>query len=395
MLAWRSRVRLPFLVQRPVLLLRDLLVDREEPDLADLESLQDPEAFMWRVLPHAARTFSSCIVLLPAPLARASAVAYLYCRCLDSYEDLLPDHRERERALRDFANRFQLPSDRTPSPPPTLDPALARDGRDQAHILLVNRCQLVDEVFRSLAPPVQEIILDLVRGMAKGMIWSSGTFQHQQGILVDEEQVSRYCSYVLGLPTVFSARLLRFHHQNDPRLTADQTEDALLVGEMVQLANITRDIEKDLLRGVAYDPRLRDGLGCTVPGNPNLKEQVRQVRQDLLLRALRLVPAYRRFTLNLGFSRFSFGRASAVLMLLFTDRYYRSCAQRVGLKAWNGPRNGLALLLQCLPATFSNSWANRVMQRTEHQFLNFVREVQGEGGSQGSGVRSREDGSGG
>ncbi|MEE8586429.1 MAG: squalene/phytoene synthase family protein, partial [Acidobacteriota bacterium] len=323
MLAWRGRVRLPFLVQRPALLLRDLLVNRQEPDLAGLEAVKDPEAFVWRVLPHAARTFSSCIALLPARLARASAVAYLYCRCLDSYEDLLPSHQQREQALRDFAERFEPLSSRSPWPAPSLDPSLARDARNRAHILLVNRCQMVDEVFRSLAPPIQGIILDLVRGMAEGMVWFSATFEQQQGVLLDADQVSRYIGYVLGLPTVFAARLLRFHHHNDPQLTPSQTEDALMVGEMVQLANITRDIEKDLLRGVAYDPRLRDGLGTDPHGNPDLKERIRQVREDFLLRALKLAPAYRRFTLDLDFPRFSLGRASTVLMLLFTDRYFR------------------------------------------------------------------------
>ena len=390
MLDWRGRVRLPFLVQRPALLLRDLLLNRNEPDLAGLQSVKDPEAFVWRVLPHAARTFSSCIALLPARLARASAVAYLYCRCLDSYEDLMPGQQQREQALRDFAERFEPLSSQPPSPA-SLDPSLARDARDRAHILLVNRCQLVDKVFCSLAPPIQGIILDLVRGMAEGMVWSSAIFEQQQGVLLDADQVSRYCGYVLGLPTVFAARLLHFHHHNDPQLTPSQTEDALLVGEMVQLANITRDIEKDLLRGVAYDPRLRDGLGTDPQGNPDLKERIRQVREDFLLRALKLAPAYRRFTLDLDFSRFSLGRASTVLMLLFTDRYFRSCARRVGRKAWKGPRTGLAVLLQCLPATLSHGWAQRVIRRSEDRFLEFVREAGGR--NQESGIRSQEEGS--
>lgn len=370
-------IRLPFLLQRPALLLRDLLVNREEPDLERLASVQDAESFLWRILPHAARTFSACIALLPAPLARASAVAYLYCRCLDSYEDLLPEHSRREDALRAFAERFQRHSSLLPAAAPALDPYLAQDARDQAHILLVNRCRMVDQVFHSLAPPIQGIIIDLVKGMAEGMVWSSAVFEQQKGVLVDAEQLSRYCGYVLGLPAVFAARLLHFHHRKDPQITPGQREDALLVGEMVQLANITRDIEKDLLRGIAYDPRLGDVLGLDVDGDADLGKRVRQVRQDFLLRALKLAPAYRRFSVQLDFTRFSFGRASAVLMLLFTDRYYRSCARRVGLQDWKGPRTGFAVLLQSLPATFSSAWANRIIRRTEKHFLEFVRTAEG------------------
>ena len=38
-------------------------------------------------------------------------------------------------------------------------------------------------------------------------------------------------------------------------------EDCMLAGEMVQLANVTRDIEKDLRRGVADHPALKADLG--------------------------------------------------------------------------------------------------------------------------------------
>lgn len=385
-------MRLPFLLQRPALLLRDLLVNRQAPDLKGLGSIQDPEAFLWRILPHAARTFSACIALLPAPLARASAVAYLYCRCLDCYEDLLPDHSQREKALSEFASRFRPLSGRLPDPAPTLDPGLAQDARDGAHILLVNRCQMVDQIFHRLAPPIQGIIIDLVRGMAQGMVWSSDTFEKQQGVLLDSEQLSRYCGHVLGLPAVFAARILQFHHRNDPQLTLGLKEDAMLVGEMVQLANITRDIEKDLLRGVGYDPRLRGALGRAVEGDIKLQERIREVRQDFLLRALRLAPAYRRFSIQLDFSRFSFGRASAVLMLLFTDRYYRSCARRVGLRAWKGPHSGLAVLMQSIPATVSSAWARRILERTEKHFLDFVRRVEGEGQEESEGNGRLETG---
>src|SRR3972149_6763355 len=97
----------PFGLRRPALLLRDLLVDRQSPDLKRLAMIEEPERFVWEMLPHAARTFSACIILLPSAMALPSAVAYLYCRILDSYEDLLPDAGDRDKVLASFVERLE------------------------------------------------------------------------------------------------------------------------------------------------------------------------------------------------------------------------------------------------------------------------------------------------
>ncbi|HSR51499.1 MAG TPA: squalene/phytoene synthase family protein [Acidobacteriota bacterium] len=363
--------RLPFMLRRPVLLLRDLVVNRERPDLDALRREDDPESFVWKILPHAARTFSACIALLPTSVARASAVAYLYCRCLDSYEDMLPEHQQRQDALREFYQRLGRAPVTSAPPAPRLADGLARDERDLAHIVLVNRSRLVDRVFFSLDAAAQRIVLDLVRGMAEGMIWSSHIFARQKGVLTGSEQLRRYCGYVLGLPTIFAARIMSLYYHDEADLTPLQRENALLAGEMVQLANITRDIEKDLRRGVAYHPHLKPALEGGEPSS-RLDERVRQVRRELLLRALMLAPAYRQFVEDLRLRGPNFGRASAILMLLFTDRYYRSCAVRLGRKAWEGPRSGLGVILKSLPAVVSLRWSRRVLREVERSFLEFA-----------------------
>src|SRR5680860_821987 len=129
------------------LLLRGLLANRDRPDLVSLGAEDDPERFVWRVLPHAARSFAACIVILPVEKARASAVAYLYSRILDTYEDLHPDVEQRGVLLDDFARRFESGLLSTPVPIPDT---LARDDRDRLHLLLVDRCEMVDAVYRSL-----------------------------------------------------------------------------------------------------------------------------------------------------------------------------------------------------------------------------------------------------
>ncbi len=64
----------------------------------------------------------------------------------------------------------------------------------------------------------------------------------------------------------------------------------------------------------------------------------------------------------------STARASAVLMLLFTDRYYRSCTARIDGPVWRGPTRTSALVLSAAMAAVSPRWATRVMARVEDDF---------------------------
>jgi phytoene/squalene synthetase len=364
---------MPFWLRRPFLMLRDLFTSRERPDLEGLARIENPEEFVWKILPHAARTFAACIAMLPARSALPAAVAYLYCRMLDTYEDLVPDRKARERSLRAFAARLNAADDVLPSvprvpPAPRIDDASDRDERDRAHLLLVDRADLVDRVFLSFDGATRGVVRDLVRDMAEGMCWSSATIESQGGLLVSEDQLAQYCRHVLGNPVVFGVRLLRLQYGARLELSAAEREDAMRVGEMVQLANITRDVEKDLRRGVAYDAALRDDVG-RADSDPALAERVRRVRERLLLMAVARVPAYRRVVDAIGLPRWSVARASSVLMLPFTERYFRSCARRVGLAPWEGPDTTLELLVRTMRASLSRRVARREIERIERAFL--------------------------
>jgi phytoene/squalene synthetase len=366
-----GRAVVPFVIRRPWLITREMLRSREDPDLAPLEAIADPDTFVWRILPHAARTFAASITLLPAELARAAAIGYLYCRILDTYEDLLPEPVPRDEALARFGGRFRAAGAAALAPAPALPEDLARDRRDRTHVLLVNRCHLLDEVFRTLAPAVQRHIGELVAAMADGMLRSSRAFADQGGVLADATQLSQYCRDVIGLPFLLGARLLC-----DRATGADVPEglrdDCLAAGEMVQLANITRDIEKDLGRGIAYHPALKPDLGRSDLGEPALARRVRDVREELLLRALRLAPAYDRMMQALPFPAVSLARASGVLMLLFTDRYYRSCARRVGKSPWPGPEATLSLMLLSFGHTVSRRWSRRTVSGVASRMVQFA-----------------------
>lgn len=372
----------PFWIRRPFLILRDLVASREQPDLEQLAAIDDPEKFVWEILPHAARTFSACIAMLPAHSALAAAVGYLYCRTLDTYEDLVPDHAEREASLRAFAARLDavtrtgLPAafsgpDSAAAvvpPAPVITRAIPRDERDRAHLLLVERTHLVDAVFASLDPPTRGVIRDLVHDMAEGMAWSSATMESQGGVLDGEDQLAAYCRHVLGNPVVFCLRLLRLQSGHSPELAPSEREHAMRVGEMVQLANVTRDIEKDLRRGIAYDAALREDLGRDVADDHALMERCRRVRAKLLCMAMERAPSYACVVESLHLPRWSVARGSAALMLLFTERYFRGCVRRIGGQAWEGPDAAFSLYTRTLRATLSERSAAREIARVERAF---------------------------
>ena len=335
------------MLRRFSLIVRGLTARRSRPNLEALARQTDPERFVWAVLPHTARSFAASIVVLPREESTVAAVAYLYARMLDTYEDLLPDERERPAALRAFAARLRTTPRTAPRP---ISGALAVDDRDRLHILLVERASFVDTVFDTLTIDRQRAIADLVESMAEGMAWSSERFADQGGVLIDDAQLFRYCHNVIGYPALFIIDLL-----TDSAGTV--FDDALTTSEMIQLANITRDIEKDLARGIAYDPSLRPHLGGTTT------PVIRGVRRRLLDLALRRASSYRRLYAGVDLPSRPGTRLAAVLMMLFTDLHYRSMARQVGRRPWRGPKGKLGTVLTAVPALVSSRYASWTIDR--------------------------------
>lgn len=350
----------PFPIRRLWLLARGALVDRNNPRLGYLASIEDAESFVWAILPHAARSFAPSVLLLPEDDARATAVGYLYARMLDTYEDLSDDPAQAREALALFAGRFD--SERPSAAPPAPRPATP-DLRDRTHLFLVESHRLVDEVFMQLDPATRARISRLARDMATGMIEFSTIFEGQHGVLEDERQVLDYCHRVIGLPALFVMETLL------GSISGDHRQDALEVSELIQLANITRDIEKDLQRGIAYHPALRAYLGSNGEGVTAVAVAVAAARRDLILLATRRAGSFRRLVDAVGLPRLSPARAAAVLMLLFTGRHYRECAIAAGMPPRSVSRRASTLILTSLPAAVSPQWAQRVLIRVETDLL--------------------------
>jgi phytoene/squalene synthetase len=361
-------VKLPFFIRRPWLVVRGTTANRDTPDLEALAAIEDPEEFVWAILPHAARSFATSILVLPRREAWAAAIAYLYCRILDTYEDLHPDVAARPKLLRSFGARFG--TDRLDAPP-VISADLARDDRDRGHLLLIERIGLIDSAFCELEPVDRASIAELVHNMADGMAWASETLATQDGVLSGADQRARYCHYVIGEPALYAMRSL-LHLP----VTAARRTDALRVSEMIQLANITRDIEKDLVAGLAYHPALRPDLGATVLDTA-AEARVRRVREELLLDALSGVDAYARLVGDLASSGVSQARGAAVLMLNFTDRYYSRCARRAGHAGWPGARRSIVIYTNAILATLSARWAQRIVDGIVEQFHRATQRIGG------------------
>ncbi len=305
----------------------NLLANRKKPPYSKLQAIKEPERFLWHILPHAARTFSLSIVFLPRRMRTALAVAYLYCRMLDTYEDLLPGVQEKERALSSFIQRLSDPDGLKPAP--ALDPSLTADPQESTHLLLVNRANLIDSMFKLLDARHQEAIRRLVRRMGEGMIWSSRTFSEQSGVLRSPGQLSRYCWHVLGTPMLFAEEMQRLDQGLPIEVSNARLRSCAVIGEIIQLANITRDMEKDYERGIYYHPDLPGYNGV------NREQRIRDVRSQLVLRALRLSPEFRPFVESIPAPRISLARGAAMLLVITTFAYYWRAAKKTGLPAFH------------------------------------------------------------
>jgi len=198
--------------------------------------------------------------------------------------------------------------------------------------------------------------------MAEGMVWSTRTFSDQGGVLEDQEQLARYCRNVIGHPALFTLSQIA-----DGELTNGAREDALLVSEMIQLANVSRDIERDLERGIAYHPTLRPWLGQSMGADARVA--VSRVREIYMSMALSRASAYRRLFEGMNLGGTAAVRTAAVLMLSFTDLHYRGCATRTGHTAWPGPASRLQVVARTLPSVVSRGWAGNTIRQIENDFL--------------------------
>jgi len=321
--------------------------------------LEPAERFVWGVLPHAARSFAPCILALPARIALPAALGYLYCRVLDTYEDLIEDRSEGYDALSQLPRRLDAIRGGADVPGISSWAFTCRDSRDEAHAMIAGEVARLDLLYAGMDSELQGIIFELVRDMSEGMRGADWAIEESGGAIRDGAQLRDYCEAVLGNPIVFAARLFTWGRGRGVGISHATERAAMDVGEFLQLANITRDMEKDLARGVCYHPELAGDMKGLGPDGG--AKRLQGARCALLDRALALSPSYLKLIDGLELKS-GLMSASALIMLRFTEDYYINCASRVGVGAARSS-SALAMVTSAWPAIFSARWARSKMSK--------------------------------
>ncbi len=336
--------------------LRNLVADRNRPPVSELLAETDSEKFLWRALPHAARTFSLAIALLPDPLGTSVGTAYLFCRALDTVEDLAtsPDSRDEAMAavvaLADGA-KVEIP----------LPEATVQDSRDLGHLAVLRRFDLLLALRDSLSLDSRRRLSELVTHMAKGMR-EAALAKDVSGGLLRSDQRPGYCAAVLGAPLRFAESEHRALLGLDPDLSAARRALVEAAGEVVQLANICRDIEKDLARGIAYDEALAPYIAMRVAP----PEVVAGVRRSLCLRIASMSAEFSAYFSGMGFrGGISGARGGAAIMLVATSSFWQRSSQRLSpAPLVSGPMPGkMGLLWEAWRAALSPAGLEGVIAR--------------------------------
>lgn len=297
----------------------NLRADRRNPPLGALAAETDPERFVWRILPHAARTFGLAIALLPTRLARPLAAAYLWCRTLDTLEDLSPDAATRAEG---FAACVAAAAGGAAPVPPVG--AIVQDARDRAHLLLVERAPLLGRFTSTLRPDSRERLVALASAMAAGMEAAARRRAETGGVLPAGPDREAYCRAVLAEPLAFAEAELRAQG-GDPPLDADRRRLTDAAGELIQLANVVRDVEKDLVRGVAYDAGLAPYLAAgTAPA-----DAVAAARMRMLGRVAELGGCVEPYFAGLPLAGRPGARAAAAVMCAATASFFQRADRRL------------------------------------------------------------------
>ena len=205
--------------------------------------------------------------LRPAPPVLGTCNA----RTLDTYEDMVADPTQRTEGLQWFATRFSTWVLAVVAPKVEM---AATNPREEVHKLLVEQCELVDRLYARLPESDRAKVAVLITEMAASMQRWGATFASQGGTLETDEQLARYCDDVIGEPARFAVALM----VRGP-LSESQHRRVSTVSELVQLANVTRDIERDLEHGVGYHPGVKPYLGEPATDRYT-QEQVRGVREE-------------------------------------------------------------------------------------------------------------------
>ncbi len=314
------------------------------------------------------RTFALTIRMLPAPLSRAVAVAYLVCRVADTIEDdsELPVPRRREllagwRAAVQTGNPANLPVEGV--------------GHTQDEHALM---RTVDAVHRELhrlsaedVHAIERYAVEMIDGMSVSLAPRPDS---TTPLFATQSDLEQYCYYVAGTVGLMLTDLYQNHARSirGERL-AIMRRHAVNFGLGLQLTNVIRDVDNDLAAGRVYYPAsLWDAAGLTPSGffAPDRVNESWAVVRPLLLRADQMLGEALAYSLAVPRRAFRI-RLFCVAQLLFATRTLalvrRNAARGVASTTVKMPRREVYLLLGTavllLPSSTAIAWVVRRLHR--------------------------------
>jgi farnesyl-diphosphate farnesyltransferase len=240
------------------------------------------------------RTFALAIPLLPHPVRHEITLAYLLFRVSDTLEDAENWRRHaRLEALKEWAYLLD-------DPDIAQAQALSRRWRIEppsphtGYQLLLEHLPALMASVRALPVNIREEILPRARRSAIGMRgFMSGADAKGHLWLESLEQLRDYCYVVAGMVGELISAVILSHmpHAAPPQDFWSWARD---FGEALQLVNILKDADADLLEGRAYLPSNTSPRAIFELARKDLKKAEKYVAA---LRAMGADPGYVAFTL--------------------------------------------------------------------------------------------------
>ncbi len=187
--------------------------------------------------------------MLPGPLSRAVAVAYLVCRVADTIEDdstiAVPRRRE---LLTTWRTAVQ-----TGEPVRLPDDAVGRSADEHAVIGIADSvCRELHRLPAADLHAVERYAVEMIDGMSVSLAPRSDS---TTPLFATQAELERYCYYVAGTVGLMLTDLYQNHApsiRGEPLATLRR--HAVNFGLGLQLTNVIRDVGNDLGEGRVYFP---------------------------------------------------------------------------------------------------------------------------------------------
>jgi len=208
------------------------------------------------ILPLVSRTFALNIGQLEGDIFKTVLLGYLLFRIADTFEDTIyHDEREKIADLRDFAEIFK--GDKDLSHRLKLYESLKfrwKENSDEKD--LIENGHIVLRCYFDLRDTYRKIIDPLIIETSEGMLeFQKRKLQSNSEIfqLRDIKELEEYCYYVAGIVGVMLTKIF-CQRKSIKKKKSKLKKFQIHFGIALQLINIIKDYQKDILRGWCYIP---------------------------------------------------------------------------------------------------------------------------------------------